>query len=285
MPVVDDAPVSRSSSSRRSARRSPAAAPCRRTSRGRGRFSRPAISRTPSASWRPRCERAGLLSGRSRCRLRRARAEGREVGARAVRSRARARPARLCVGARRTRSGAAGAGSRRRRGRGVRSGARRRSVADRSAAPGRSAEVPRPRAGPGRARDAARAGRSTRRSSAYAAAIASSPDSAFLYRELGAVERSAGDADDALEHFRKAVELDPTDAGTLGADWRAARSQRRCRRGARRPTTQALAIEPSAAVEAQRDALARARSWPGSRSEYRAIESAPQITRGAIWRR
>ena len=53
-----------------------------------------------------------------------------------------------------------------------------------------------------RARDAARGGRLDEAALAYTAAIASSPDSAFLYRELGGVEKLKGDADAALEHFR-----------------------------------------------------------------------------------
>src|SRR5207244_2459744 len=65
------------------------------------------------------------------------------------------------------------------------------------------------------ARDAARAGKAEEAIRAYNAAIASSPDSAFLYRELGAVARQAGASDLALTNFRKAVELEPTDASSL----------------------------------------------------------------------
>ena len=43
----------------------------------------------------------------------------------------------------------------------------------------------------------------------------SSPDSAFLFRELGAVERQAGASDNALKYLRRATELDPGDAGTF----------------------------------------------------------------------
>src|SRR2546430_4524028 len=48
-----------------------------------------------------------------------------------------------------------------------------------------------------RARDAARAGRLDEAAQAYIAAIVSSPDSPFLYRELAAVERRKGDLDAA----------------------------------------------------------------------------------------
>ncbi len=43
---------------------------------------------------------------------------------------------------------------------------------------------------------------------AYERAISLSPDSAFLHRELGQVEKRAGNADQALEHLRRALELD-----------------------------------------------------------------------------
>src|SRR5262249_23166349 len=66
------------------------------------------------------------------------------------------------------------------------------------------------------ARQAPRANRIDDARRAYTRAIAGSPDSAFLYRELAGLERQAGDADAALEHFRKAVELDAFDAVSLG---------------------------------------------------------------------
>ena len=66
-----------------------------------------------------------------------------------------------------------------------------------------------------RARQAARAGRLDEAVAGYTRAIAASPDSAFLYRELAAVERQKGDGTRALEHFRKAVALDAADATSL----------------------------------------------------------------------
>jgi tetratricopeptide (TPR) repeat protein len=47
---------------------------------------------------------------------------------------------------------------------------------------------------------------------AYEDAIAGSPDSAFLYRDLAEVERLAGRPDAALQQLRKAVDLDLNDA-------------------------------------------------------------------------
>ena len=62
-----------------------------------------------------------------------------------------------------------------------------------------------------RAQSAMDAGRLEDARAAYEQAIAASPDSAFLYRELAAVERKGGDRDRAAEHLRRALELDPGD--------------------------------------------------------------------------
>jgi tetratricopeptide (TPR) repeat protein len=63
-----------------------------------------------------------------------------------------------------------------------------------------------------RAKKAADAGRLDEARTAYEQAIAASPDSAFLYRELAAVEQKAGQPAPAMSHYRKALELDPSDA-------------------------------------------------------------------------
>jgi tetratricopeptide (TPR) repeat protein len=47
---------------------------------------------------------------------------------------------------------------------------------------------------------------------AYEQAIAASPDSAFLFRDLAIVERKAGETAAALEHLTKAIALDANDA-------------------------------------------------------------------------
>src|SRR2546423_7938599 len=66
-----------------------------------------------------------------------------------------------------------------------------------------------------RARQLARQNRGEDAVQAYAAAIASSPDSAFLYREVAAIERQRGNTDGALADFQKAIALDPSDARSL----------------------------------------------------------------------
>ena len=68
-----------------------------------------------------------------------------------------------------------------------------------------------------RAQAATDAGRLADARAAYEQAIAASPDSAFLYRELAAVERKSGAPDRAIERLRRALELDPGDARALAA--------------------------------------------------------------------
>ncbi|MEO6238125.1 MAG: tetratricopeptide repeat protein, partial [Vicinamibacterales bacterium] len=62
------------------------------------------------------------------------------------------------------------------------------------------------------ARRAAEAGKLDEARRGYLAAIAASPESAFLYRELAAIEHKAGDDQAALVHVGQAASLDPTDA-------------------------------------------------------------------------
>jgi tetratricopeptide (TPR) repeat protein len=63
-----------------------------------------------------------------------------------------------------------------------------------------------------RARAATDAGRFDEARAAYGQAIAASPESAFLYRDLAIVERKSGDRAAAVQNLRKAIELDPNDA-------------------------------------------------------------------------
>ncbi len=132
-----------------------------------------------------------------------------------------------------------------------------------------------------RARDAAKAGRLDEAVQAYTSAIAASPDSPFLYRELAGVERQKGNVDATLEHFRKAVALDPSDARSqaqIGEMLEAAGDVE----AAERAYAASLAIEPSADVE-RRIAGIRARlSLARMPAEYRAIDQAAQITRADL---
>jgi tetratricopeptide (TPR) repeat protein len=132
-----------------------------------------------------------------------------------------------------------------------------------------------------RARDAARSGRLDEAAQAYAAAIASSPDSAFLYRELAGVERQKGDADAALEHFQKASALDPGDAKTLEQIGEILQA-RGDFDGALKAYTDAAAIEPSADLSRRLDEVREKAAVARLPAEYRAIDQAPQITRADL---
>jgi tetratricopeptide (TPR) repeat protein len=131
------------------------------------------------------------------------------------------------------------------------------------------------------AREAAREGRLEEAVAAYETAIASSPDSAFLYRELAGVERRKGDDDRALEHLRKAVSVDPADAGSLAQIGELLES-RGDADGALAAYRDSLAIEPDPAVEARRDNLVARGAFARMPEQYQAIESAPQVTRGDL---
>src|SRR5262245_42938610 len=65
------------------------------------------------------------------------------------------------------------------------------------------------------ARTAMNAGRLDEARAAYQRAIAATPDSAVLYRELGVVERRSGNVAAALEQVNRAVMLDPDAALSL----------------------------------------------------------------------
>ena len=108
------------------------------------------------------------------------------------------------------------------------------------------------------ARQAATSGKLDQAARAYASAIASSPDSPFLYRELAVVERRQGNDDAALADFRKALALDPTDASTLVqvGDLLVAAGDLEA---ATKVYTDSLALEPNDAVDAKLDSL-RART-------------------------
>jgi tetratricopeptide (TPR) repeat protein len=131
------------------------------------------------------------------------------------------------------------------------------------------------------ARGAARAGRLDEAVSAYAAAIARQPESPFLYRELAAIERRQDKPADALEHLRKAADLDPGDAHSrvqIGEILEA----RQDFEGAIKAYSDAAAIEPNEEVDRKLEAAKSRAAFEKMPAEYRAIEQAPQITRADL---
>jgi tetratricopeptide (TPR) repeat protein len=131
------------------------------------------------------------------------------------------------------------------------------------------------------ARRARAAGRLDEARAAYERALEASPDSAFLHRELGDVERRRGNSEEALRRFRRAVDLDPGDA----AAWIAIGElleQRGDFTGAERAYQRAAEIEPHRELEARLAAIAEKAREKRLPQEYRAIASAAQITRGDL---
>lgn len=133
----------------------------------------------------------------------------------------------------------------------------------------------------GAARAAAQAGRSDEAIKAYTTALATSPDSPFLYRELGIVEHQRGDLDAALEHFRRAVMLDPDDAESFEqiGDILEARNDLE---GAAGAYVSASAVEPSTALTRKIDAIRARADFARLPAEYRAIGSMSPITRADL---
>ncbi len=132
-----------------------------------------------------------------------------------------------------------------------------------------------------RARQAARSGRLDEAVQAYTAAIAGSPDSPFLYRELAAVEKQQNHTDAALEHLRNAVALDPTDARSLIqiGDILEARGEYD---KAIQAYSEAAALEPGAEVDRKIEAIRGRDALAKLPAEYRAIEEATQVTRADL---
>jgi tetratricopeptide (TPR) repeat protein len=133
----------------------------------------------------------------------------------------------------------------------------------------------------GSARRWAAAGSNAEAREAYGRAIAASPDSAFLYRELGVVERRQGYLDAALSHFRRAEELDPSDARSLAFAGEI-HEGRGDYESAADAYSRALAIEPLEGIAPRLERVRREMALARLPGEYRLIPDSPQITRGEL---
>lgn len=131
------------------------------------------------------------------------------------------------------------------------------------------------------ARQAAQSGKADDALRAYRVAIDHSPETGFLYRERGVIERERGDADAALADFRKALSLDASDAASL-VEVAQILDARNDFDAALTAYNDALALEPSERVEAKRNAMATRAETARLPADYRAIEAAAQITRGDL---
>lgn len=131
------------------------------------------------------------------------------------------------------------------------------------------------------ARKAAAAGKLDEARAGYLAAIAASPESAFLYRELAAIEHKSGDNAPALVHARQAVNLDPSDARALLLIAEVLEANRDWARAADAYAA-ANAVEPADANAAKIDEMREKAAFDSMPEQYRSIESSPTVTRAQL---
>jgi tetratricopeptide (TPR) repeat protein len=131
------------------------------------------------------------------------------------------------------------------------------------------------------ARKAAQANRLDEAARLYEQAIAASPDSAFLVRDLADVEAKQGKTDQALARYRRVVEMDPTDAvsRTRVGEILDAKGDLE---GAMKMFTEANNLEPSAELRRRMDAIDARLAYLKLPAEYRAIPTQASITRGDL---
>jgi hypothetical protein len=131
------------------------------------------------------------------------------------------------------------------------------------------------------AREAARNGQPDAAIRAYRNAIAASPDSAFLYKELASIERQRGQSQPAIDHLRRAAELDPSDPA-VPAMLGDILDQQGDLEGALKAYSDALNIETDPSVEEKRAAIRSRLDYAALPEQYRSIENNPQATRADL---
>jgi predicted negative regulator of RcsB-dependent stress response len=131
------------------------------------------------------------------------------------------------------------------------------------------------------ARKAAQANRLAEAAQLYEQAIAASPESAFLVRDLADVEAKQGKTDEALARYRRVIEMDPSDAASrirIGEIL----DGRGDLEGALKIYTEANDLEPSPELRRRMSALDARLAYLKLPEEYRAIPDVPSITRGDL---
>lgn len=131
------------------------------------------------------------------------------------------------------------------------------------------------------ARAAAKSGRVPEARAAYERAIATSPESAFLYRELGVLERRAGNMEQAMSRLRRATELDPLDA-TAFVQLAELLESRQDFAGAGAAYRKAVELDPSPEIEARLATVTKNARDAQLPPEFKSALSAAQITRGDL---
>lgn len=131
------------------------------------------------------------------------------------------------------------------------------------------------------ARKAAESGRLDEARTAYRLALAASPQTPFLLRELAVVERRAGNHAEALRLVEEAVKLEPNDARgliLLGELREAAGDHAK----AIEAYDVAVALEPNETIEARIDDLRDKLLLAALPPEFHAIPSSVSLTRGDL---
>ena len=131
------------------------------------------------------------------------------------------------------------------------------------------------------ARLAAAAGQAAEARDAYERALQMSPDSAFLYRELGLIERRQGNVDAGLDRFRRAAELDPDDAASL-IQLGELLIERQDFMGAEAAYRRAADIEPSDDLNARIAAIVQRARDARLPAEFQAVAGSSRISRGDL---
>jgi tetratricopeptide (TPR) repeat protein len=128
------------------------------------------------------------------------------------------------------------------------------------------------------ARKAAESARLDDARRAYDRAIAASPDSPFLYRELADVLRRQGDVTAALQQAQKAAELEPTEPRTQVLIGEIEEARKNVA-GAVAAYEAALALEPNPALEKRIEDLREQLALAALPAEFQAIETAASVSR------
>ena len=131
------------------------------------------------------------------------------------------------------------------------------------------------------ARKLAAANRLDEARTAYAAALAASPQSPFLHRELADVERRAGRLEAAVEHASRAVELEPEEPRSHVILGEVLEAQGELARAADRFDA-ALALQPDDELRARVETLRSRAAFEAMPPEYREIETSATVTRGQM---
>ncbi|MFB3855043.1 MAG: tetratricopeptide repeat protein [Vicinamibacterales bacterium] len=131
------------------------------------------------------------------------------------------------------------------------------------------------------ARRAADQGRYDEARAAYQRAIAGSPESAFLYRDLAEIEMKQGRTSEALAHLRQAVSLDPGDQSSWARIGETLEAQGDYD-GAADAYSRAAAIDPGGNSAERAKAARNKAELSRLPAEFRAIPESAAITRGDL---